>query len=150
MASVKLSDTLHYGIHPFVVYPKFHVDHFIDLTEENELAQYKCQKPITCFPIKDRKAPTFEKLCEIVEYIEGLEGVVYIYCKGGHGRSGTIAACVYGSENNLKGEQTLEHVNAEWKKQRDMEKLRPRIRKLGSPQTNVQKRMVRRFLDQKR
>jgi hypothetical protein len=147
MSYVKLSETLYYGIHPSVVQPDFKVNHFIDLTHPKEFPDYEEKR--TCYPIKDRKAPEFEKLCEIVEFIQSLEGVVYIFCKGGHGRSGCIAACVYGKQNSMKGQQALDHILAQWKEQRDMSKLRPRIRKLGSPQTNIQKRIVRRFLDQK-
>lgn len=43
--------------------------------------------------------------------------------------------------------KTLKYINDEWKKQRDMEKIRPKIRKLGSPQTRVQKQMVKDILD---
>ena len=36
MSSVKLLDNLYYGIHPSIVYPSFHVDYIIDLTEKKE------------------------------------------------------------------------------------------------------------------
>ena len=146
MSYVKLSETLYYGIHPAVVVPDVKIENFIDFTDPSEGLKFENAK--ARFPIKDRKAPSYEKLCEIVDYIESLQGTVYLFCKGGHGRSGTIAACVHGRRNMMRGQQALDHVNAEWSSQRDMSKLRPRIRKLGSPQTNVQKRLVRRYLNQ--
>lgn len=147
MSSVKIFDNLYYGIYPGVVFPSFHVDHFVGLTEKEELDPFDPQgASIKIFPIKDRKAVSVEKLAEIVEYINGLDGVVYIFCKGGHGRSGMVAAAVYGKREGKNGSESIEHINALWKKQRDMKKLRPVIRKLGSPQTIEQKRVVIQYL----
>jgi predicted NAD-dependent protein-ADP-ribosyltransferase YbiA (DUF1768 family) len=146
MSSVKLSDTLYYGIHPTVVLPEYHVDYYIGLTEEKEIPVFECPDNAT-FHIPDRSAVTVTKLKEIVEYINSLTGVVYIYCKDGHGRSGMVAAAVYGKREGLGGKKALAHIKKEWKKQRDLEKIRPAIRKLGSPQTKAQKAVVEEYLD---
>lgn len=148
-ASVKLSNTLYYGIYPTIVLPDYPVDHYIGLTEPNEMPYFECPEHATCisFPIKDRKGISVEKLKSIVDYINSLKGVIYIYCKGGHGRSGMIAAAVYGQRNGLTGKEALKHVNKEWKVQRDMDKIKPEIKKLGSPQTKSQKAVVIEFLD---
>jgi predicted NAD-dependent protein-ADP-ribosyltransferase YbiA (DUF1768 family) len=140
---VKLSDTLYYGIHPDIVEPDFKVDHYISLVEEHE---FPLKSHYTSFPIQDRKAPTLDKLTEIVNYILSLKGTIYIFCKGGHGRSGTIACCVYGKLNNFSGKDAIKHINQEWHKQRDMSYIRPNIIKLGSPQTAIQKKMVNLYL----
>ena len=82
----------------------------------------------------------------IVNKILELDGVIYIACKGGHGRSGMIAACIIGRKQNLSSEDALNLINNEWMTQRDMSYLSPKIIKLGSPQTRVQKNIVRKFL----
>ena len=72
--------------------------------------------------------------------------MIYIACKGGHGRSGMIAACIIGKIKKLSSEDALNLINNEWRAQRDMSYLSPKIKKLGSPQTRVQKNIVRKFL----
>jgi protein-tyrosine phosphatase len=146
MSYVKLSDTLYYGIHPNVVKPLFHVDHYIDLTENHEIEIESIHDNIIKFPIKDRNVPLLKDLIKFINYLETLDGIMYIFCKGGHGRSGTISACLYGKINKLSGKEALNHINEQWKLQRDMTKIRPKIRKLGSPQTKKQKDIVITFL----
>jgi len=149
MSFVKLTKTLYYGIHPSVVIPTFHVDNYVGFTEKGEMPDDWCPVNTNCisFPIKDRTAPSLDKLNEIVDYVLNLKGVVYLYCKGGHGRSGTVAAAIYGKENGLSGKEALSHVDKEWRKQRDMTRLKSVVRKLGSPQTSGQKRVIYLFLD---
>jgi predicted NAD-dependent protein-ADP-ribosyltransferase YbiA (DUF1768 family) len=149
MSFVKLTEKLYYGIHPSRVMPSFHVDHYVGFTEKGEMPENWCPNDVSCesFPIKDRTAPSLKLLTEIVEYVTQLEGVVYLYCKGGHGRSGTIASAVYGKMKGFCGKQALEYINKEWYRQRDLNKLRSRVRSLGSPQTDGQRLVVVLFLD---
>lgn len=144
---VKLSDTLYYGIHPLIVEPVGidRIDHYISLVEDHEVPGNDTDEYFR-FPIKDRGAPTLLGLNRIVNLITTLEGVIYLFCKGGHGRSGTIAAAVYGKMNGLTGKEAMAHINKEWHAQRDQSRIRPRIVRLGSPQTAIQKRIVRAFL----
>jgi hypothetical protein len=65
----------------------------------------------------------------------------------GHGRSGTITEAVYGKMKELCGKQVLEYINREWQRQRDLNKLRYRVRSLGSPRTDGQRLVVVLFLD---
>ena len=65
------------------------------------------------------------------------------------GRSGLVASAVYGRINKLTGKQALNHINKEWHSQRNMSYIRPNIIKLGSPQTAVQKSIVKSYLDKK-
>lgn len=154
---MQLSDSLHFGIHPAVVKPKIKIDHYIDLTEKMERKKDALSSPrlerhqtYKNFPIKDRCATSLEELQAIAGYILDLEGVVYIYCKGGHGRSGLVAAAVHGYRNGMNGSEALQEVNREWHAQRDLTKLRPNVRQLGSPQTRKQKGIVKEYLDQRR
>ena len=139
---VKLSDTLYFGIHPSRVKPDIDIDYYINLVEDHEFPDYKTNIPMYNFPIKDRKAPSFEYLNKIINFILTLSGVGYIFCKGGIGRSGTIAAALYGKLNNITGKKVLTHINKEWHSQRNLELLRPKIKKLGCPQTIKQKQIV--------
>lgn len=121
------------------------IDHYVSLVEDHEVPGETPSHYYT-FPIHDRKAPSIRYLEKIVTFILSLEGVVYLFCKGGHGRSGTIAACLYGKIHHLPGREAMAHINKEWHSQRDMSKIRPKIIKLGSPQTAIQKRTVVTFL----
>ena len=153
MSYVKLSNILYYGIHPSLVEPNIHIDYIIDLTEDNEYLnlKYKNNKDINInylnFPIKDRTSSNIKNVTNIINKIIDLEGVVYICCKGGHGRSGMIACCVYGLINKLEPDIALQTIYNEWNKQRDMNYISPKIKKLGSPQTKLQKNMVHKFLN---
>jgi protein-tyrosine phosphatase len=148
MSSVKLLDTLYYGIHPSIVYPSFKIDYIIDLTEEKEKLILKVKDNVEYlkFPIKDCKVPDIDTLSNIVNKILNLKGVIYIACKGGHGRSGMLAACVLGKILNINGIDVLELIYNEWSNQRDMNYLSDKVKKLGSPQTRIQKLIVKQYL----
>ena len=153
MASVELTPNLYYGIFPGIIEPAFHVDHYVDLTERLEkdklppLPDLHAYQTYKNFPIKDQTSPNLQCLKEIVDYIDQLKGVVYVFCKGGHGRSGLVAAAVYGKRHHLNGEDALKYVYGQWHAQRDLARLRKKVLKLGSPQTVMQKYMVKLFLD---
>jgi hypothetical protein len=142
---VKLDNTLFYGIHPAIVKPDFEPDHYIILTEDHEFDYHKLDNMIF-YPIKDRKSVIVNELDKIVNKILALNGTIYIACKGGHGRSGLIAAAVYSKKYKKDYNYTLKYINKEWSKQRDMTKIRPFIRKLGSPQTSIQKKVLKDYI----
>lgn len=144
---VKLSERLYFGIHPQAVEPIGIplINHYVSLVERHEFPFEP--KEYHKFPIKDRGAPSLTQLKRIIDFLMGLEGVIYLFCKGGHGRSGTVAAALYGKMNGLSGKESLKLINKEWHKQRDLTKIRPFIVKLGSPQTACQKRLVLNYLD---
>lgn len=146
---VKLDDNLYYGIHPNIVKPDIDFDHYVILTEKNEKDIPKGNvKNAVYFPIKDRKALSVKQLDTVVKRILKLDGKVYIACKGGHGRSGMVSAAVWGKKHNKSGDESLKYVLKEWKSQRDMSRLRDKIRKLGSPQTKKQRQVVIDYLDE--
>ena len=149
MSYVKLTSTLYFGKHPQLVKPIgiSVIDHYVSLVEAHEVPDNDGIRALFHeFPIKDRGAPTLDRLAHIVKFIRNLDGVVYLFCKGGHGRSGTVASAVYGKMNGLNGRQAMAHIRKEWCTQRDMSLLRPKIVKLGAPQTAVQNRTVKSFL----
>ena len=94
-ATEKLKHMHHFGIR-----------HFIDLTEEGELAPYSHLLPsdttYTRFPIRDCGAPksieSVQRLLLRIEELKKMDGYVYVHCWGGVGRTGTIVAC-YLSQN---------------------------------------------------
>jgi hypothetical protein len=151
MASVKLDELIYYGIHPHVVFPTYRVDHFVGFVCDDELLTHEVDygdASYISFPIPDRTAPKLNELIEIIKYLDSLKGVIYLFCKGGHGRSGCVAAAFYGKKYNIDSDTALSYVGTEWVSQRDMTKIRPRIRRLGSPQTKVQINLVRTYLDE--
>jgi protein-tyrosine phosphatase len=164
MTYVKLSEKLYYGMHPSIIFPDIKgINNFIDLTEADEYGIHSFDlKKATYkrFQIKDHTAPSIKKLTEIYNYIKNLNGKVYISCKGGCGRSGVVAAIVYGKANNMSGTNALNYINNEWHNQRwfpseplkrysqDINFIRPQITQFRSPETKMQKDIVKKFLDE--
>lgn len=79
----------------------FGIRHFIDLTEEGELFPYNHLLPkgttYTRFPIRNcgvpRSIEDVQRLLLRVEELKKLDGYVYLHCRDGVGRTGTIVAC---------------------------------------------------------
>lgn len=79
----------------------FGIRHFIDLTEEGELCPYNQLLPkgttYTRFPIQNCGAPRsiedVQRLLLRVEELKKLDGYIYLHCRDGVGRTGTIVAC---------------------------------------------------------
>jgi protein-tyrosine phosphatase len=75
------------------------VDVFIDLTEEDELDPYEADidgRPYRRFPIPDLGTPSPELMREILDELDAAldEGLtVYVHCRGGIGRTGTVVGC---------------------------------------------------------
>lgn len=94
-------------------------------------------------PIPDRKPQGNPKdYTETIDIILGAlqnNEKVYIHCRGGHGRSGTLAAIIYGRVTNSSGFEALEAVKRAHQNRLEMS---DKMRKLGAPQTRVQKTFV--------
>ena len=141
---------IYYGRHISLSPPPPNVTNMIDLTEESERGQlpaFDRGAGYVNYPIPDRKAPSREYLHRIVDHIDSLRGPVYIFCRGGHGRSGVVAAATLGKRYDICADEALNTVQREWETQRDLGSLRPKLRRLGSPQTNAQKQSVKNFLN---
>lgn len=149
MTYVQLDSTLFYGIHPTIQPLSWKPDLFVDLTHEKDnIPHGDCfWKQILSWPTPDRNVPKkLDQLVELILQANHRKEKVYIACRGGHGRSGVVAACVYGQKHQLSSKETLNYVQKSWREQREMSYLRPIIRKLGSPQTRRQKEAVYEYL----
>jgi len=122
---------------------------FVDLTTEQEkvrLNVYQTEKRYISFPIKDRYIPInlheytkfIIQLCNEINHLKDGEKV-YIHCKGGHGRSGIVVACILSYMNNISGEESILLTT---KYHSNRKTMRDRWRCLGSPQTNKQKEFI--------
>lgn len=78
------------------------VKYFIDLTTSYEkINRYKCNVKYISYPIRDNSIPEnpdsfIDFLKFIISIIENLNSQekIYIHCRGGHGRSGMVVACL--------------------------------------------------------
>ena len=155
MSYTQLNKYIYFGLHPSIVFPEPFKNNnnsvFINLTEKHEFPNYsQSDREIHNFPTKDRTPPSSEYITKIINIIfDSINNgkLVYIFCKGGHGRSGTIASILYGIINGLDGTESMKNVLKLWKTQRDMSKLRHNVKKLGCPQTRAQKDTVIYFLE---
>jgi ribA/ribD-fused uncharacterized protein len=129
------------------------VRYFIDLTrsDETKIVPYKTKYKYIHYPIKDRSIPidwkTFAKfIIEMSNIIFALEDgqKIYIHCRGGHGRSGVVVACLLIHMFNISPSEALDKTTKCHSKRHEM---RDKWRELGSPQTKCQKNFVTKFFD---
>lgn len=124
---------------------------FIDLTgfQERKTTPYITKYLYIKYPIADHKIPkdwkSFAQLIvEICDQIRrlGNEEKIYIHCKGGHGRSGIVVACVLCQYYGISPDDALK-ITTRCHSHRP--EMRDKWRRLGSPQGKKQKDFVRRF-----
>lgn len=129
------------------------VRYFIDLTDneqEKKITSYKTSYTYINYPIKDNYIPidttTFAMLIiKISKIIKNLiNEKVYIHCKGGHGRSGIVVSCLLCFIFKLTPFESLEYTT---KCHNNRHVMRDKWRKIGSPQTYLQKKFVYRFFE---
>ena len=155
-ASFFYDDKAIFGCHPTQESAEelenFGVRYFYDLTchHESRITPYRTDFGYEKYPIIDREAPTdivsFSSfIVSIADTIKSLElgEKIYVHCKGGHGRAGVTIACLLGYMDNLSAAQAL---RATTKYHDDRPEMTARMRKIGSPQTRVQKDFVKDFL----
>ena len=96
---------------------------FIDLTDDRELKPYarllEGQASHRRFPIRDMSTPhspelTSAALDAIDDHIRNGEGVAYVHCWGGTGRTGTIVGC-WLVRHGRTGEAALARLAELWK-----------------------------------
>lgn len=127
------------------------IKHFIDLTcqGEKKIVKYDTKYNYINYPIYDHNIPnnikTFTKviikICNIISKLKNNEKI-YIHCKGGHGRSGIVVACVLVHYFKISVKKALVLTNKYHSRRKEM---REKWRKIGSPQTYLQKRFVYNF-----
>jgi len=127
------------------------VRHFVDLTghRERKTVPYVTKYQYIKYPISDHDVPkdikSFSQLileiCKIIRHLRDNEKI-YIHCKGGHGRSGILVACILCYYNHTTPDIALKETSR-------YHSLRPfmreRWRRLGSPQSKRQKDFVKSF-----
>ena len=94
---------------------KLGVKYFIDLTNPHEkINRYKCNVLYLSYPIRDNSIPEdidyWKKFLEqIISIIRSLDNgeKLYIHCKGGHGRSGMLVACLLCILDGIGGSSSI-------------------------------------------
>lgn len=124
------------------------VEYFVDLTEESDkhIVKYHVSgntKKIN-YPIRDKDIPnntrTFSAfILALMEIIKNKKKM-YVHCRGGHGRSGIVVACLIKLYYDIDADKALDLTYECHQKRRVM---RDRWRQLGSPQTLSQKKFVK-------
>ena len=127
------------------------VRYFVNLTfdTERKIVPYTTKYNVIRYTIKDRSVPTdwcsFTKfilhVCKIIKSSDK-DDKILIHCKGGHGRSGTVVACVICHLFNITPSEALDWTKISHSKRLTM---RDKWRKLGAPQTPEQKKFVYKF-----
>jgi ribA/ribD-fused uncharacterized protein len=124
------------------------VQYFVNLTHSNErkINPYHTDHNYISFPIRDNQVPEdcelfsafIVKLADIICNLK--EGkLMYIHCKGGHGRSGIVVASLLCHIFGLSPTDALEYTTLYHSHRKSM---REKWRKIGSPQTYKQKEFV--------
>lgn len=124
---------------------------FVDLTDHDETktTPYKTKVTYIKYPITDCKIPTnwksfaqlIVRICNIIKTLEENQKI-YIHCKGGHGRSGVLVACVLCYYYHISAEEAIS-LTTMYHAQRPL--IREKWKRLGSPQGLNQKRFVHNF-----
>jgi predicted NAD-dependent protein-ADP-ribosyltransferase YbiA (DUF1768 family) len=128
------------------------VTHFVDLTciGEKRITPYLCKGYYLRYPIQDHKVPcnkrTFAnfiiKISSIISELKGKDKI-YIHCKGGHGRSGLVVACLLCYIHNIGPGEAITRTT----KYHGTRPMREKWRRMGSPQTRSQKTFVSKFFE---
>lgn len=119
---------------------------FVDVTSEKLPPYTPVRARKIRYPIKDRNAPecmeTFSLLVhEVAEEIEN-GAIVYVHCRGGHGRSATLAACLYMLCRDYNADKAIRAVWHAHQKRREMDK---RWKVMGAPQMKCQRDLIELF-----
>ena len=129
------------------------VTHFVDLTRvgEKRIVPYKTQYNYIHYPIEDRRVPSdwnsFARLIIYLVYIiKNLPtgNMIYVHCKGGHGRSGIVVACILCYMYKISPSEAIAKTTRYHSRRKEM---REKWRKMGSPQTRSQKHFVSKFFE---
>lgn len=127
------------------------VRHFIDLTghRERRTCPYVTKYQYIKYPIVDHDVPRDTKsfsqlileICKIINNLQRNE-LLYLHCKGGHGRAGVVVACVLCYYLQISPECALAKTSRYHSQRPEMREL---WRRIGSPQNKRQKEFVKNF-----
>ena len=135
--------------------------YFYDLTCEGELAPYahhlQDDQYHVRFPISDCSVPedtaSVAQLCQnIISQAEQQEedafcNCIYIHCWGGVGRTGTIVACLYAYLMRNQGLGAEELYTKAMQQLQDGFSRCPKSKHRVSPENNLQRNFVKKFID---
>lgn len=132
------------------------VRYFVNLTHnyEKKITPYLTKYNYISYPITDHHVPKdwqsfaifIIKISDIIKSLKHKE-LLYIHCKGGHGRSGIVVASLLCYIFGMSAKNALEQTS---KSHNNRIVMREKWRKLGSPQTYIQKYFVHTFFEQLR
>lgn len=135
------------------MFEKFGVRYFIDLTHVGEkmITPYKTKYSYINYPIPDRRVPTdwtsfalfIIKIGNVIKDLKKGERI-YVHCKGGHGRSGIVVACLLCYLYKIAPSEALSKTTNYHSRRKEM---RDKWRNIGSPQTRSQKHFVTKFFE---
>ena len=127
------------------------VRYFIDLTcpGEHRITPYETKYEYSQYSIRDHNVPDdwhsfaqfILKTCNLVKKLDPGERI-YLHCKGGHGRSGLVVACILCYLYKILPNEAL-RLTGEYHSRR--KEMKERRRRLGAPPGEHQKDFVRKF-----
>jgi ribA/ribD-fused uncharacterized protein len=129
------------------------VRYFVDLTctGEKRITPYTTKYEYLHYPIEDRRIPTnwgsfAQFIIKVGNIIKNLPTGqrIYIHCKGGHGRSGVVVACLLCYLYKISPSNALSNTKMYHS---DRKEMKEKWRKMGSPQTRSQKHFVTKFFE---
>lgn len=127
--------------------------YFVDLTRttEKRITPYDTKYNYIHYPIFDHRVPSdwksfaklIIKLSNIIRSLQSGEKM-YIHCKGGHGRSGVVVACILCYLYKITPSEAITKTTKYHNRRKGM---REKWIKIGSPQTRSQKHFVTKFFE---
>lgn len=133
-------------------FESFGITHFIDLTEEGELASYDVMlysgATYQRFPIRDVSVPkSMDDVRKLVKRIIKIvsnnpEAKVYIHCWGGVGRTGLIVGCLLGELCELSYDETMAKLE-------QLFSACPKSAYRDTPETAEQRDFIAKFIREK-
>lgn len=127
------------------------VFYFLDLTVNYEpgTVGYHTSRNYENYPIGDRDVPkdTISFTMLLLKYSNIIKNLtddkkVYIHCRGGHGRSGMVAACLLAIINKCSSHDAM-NITSKCHSERLI--MTEKWRRLGSPQSKTQRNFVNTF-----
>jgi ribA/ribD-fused uncharacterized protein len=129
------------------------VRHFINLThpDEKKIEPYHTDYNYISFPITDHHVPKdwrlfacfLVKVGDIINKLHPGE-LIYVHCKGGHGRSGIVVASLLCYMYDITASSALEYT-AKYHSTRSV--MREKWRRMGAPQSLYQRHFVHMFFE---
>lgn len=114
---------------------------FLNLTSSDEnLPSYSTSKKYINFPIKDTRIPDNNyKFSLLIIYLEDMikkKEKLFIHCRGGHGRSALVAACLLCKIKNISSKEAMEIVSYSHNARK---KMNEKYRNIVVPNSRIQR-----------